>query len=79
MLKFTAQENSFVNFHVKITETGKQILEKITRNASVTMQETVSLFRKDVSTIGKTVKRLKELGKIERIGSDKSGKWKVMS
>lgn len=85
MLKFSARENSSVNSFVnssanspvKITETGKRILELIAQNATITMQEMANMLKKDVSTIRKAIKRLKANNLIERMGSDKTGYWVV--
>ncbi len=32
---------------------------------------------KDVKTIGRAIKKLTEAGRIERVGSDKAGYWKI--
>ena len=46
--------------------------------SNVTLKELVALWGKNESTIARNIKSLKEKGFIERVGSDKTGYWKVL-
>jgi predicted HTH transcriptional regulator len=70
-------DNVPVNVPVNLTETQHRILELIRNNPSITHLE----MAKTLSITDKTAKRatkfLREVGLIERTGSDKNGIWAV--
>jgi ATP-dependent DNA helicase RecG len=64
---------------VKMSEKmSEKILRLIGENNSVTTEEIASLLGKSTRTIERQIKQLKEQGKIERIGPDKGGYWKII-
>ncbi len=55
----------------------QKTLEIIKQNSYASLQEIASLIGKSKPTASRIVASLKEKGKIERVGSDKSGRWIV--
>lgn len=86
MIEFTAPEDRIIrSITDRVTDRvtdhvdkkSIQILELISEDpayTSVTMAEKLSLSRK---TVSQRLKKLKENGVIERIGSDRKGYWKI--
>ena len=70
--------NDTVNVDVNLSETEKAVLDCIGDNNSIGVAEIVSRTEKGRSTIMRTIKSLKEKGCIQRIGSDKTGSWKIL-
>jgi len=66
------------NATVKLSSTQKAILELLSGNGKLTAEEIASDIGKDVVTIKRAIKKLKENGLLERTGSDKAGYWKVL-
>ncbi len=60
-----------------VNDTEKLIIKHIIENNEVTIDELVNLCNKSRRTITRNIKTLRERGIIERVGSDKSGYWKV--
>ena len=46
-------------------------------NSRITVNSLASYFRMSKSTMSRNIKKMQEEGKIERIGSNRNGKWKV--
>lgn len=59
-------------------KTADKVLSLITKNKTVTTVEIAKLLNKTTRTIERAIKRLKDQNRIERIGSDKTGYWKVL-
>ena len=53
------------------------IIEYIKNDGSITTTELSNLLGKSRKTIQNIINNLKEQGKIERIGSNKTGYWKI--
>ena len=49
----------------------------LTANPALTRQQLADAIGKDLRTIGRTLARLQQAGKIKRLGSDKTGHWEV--
>ena len=82
--------NNYIQVSFPISEiTNKDIreaLEQDTQNAiadamfdnpRITVNSLASYFRMSKSTMSRNIKKMQEEGKIERIGSNRNGKWKV--
>lgn len=69
--------NDGVNDGVKITKNSKKILAMLCKDGSLTAEQIASELKVSVSTVERSIKQLKDNGLIERVGSDKSGYWKV--
>jgi ATP-dependent DNA helicase RecG len=57
---------------------SEKILRLVGENNSITTEELASLLSKSTRTIERQIKQLKEQGKIERMGPDKGGYWKII-
>ena len=85
MLKFTVKTtvsdtvndtvNDTANDTVNDTETA--IYDAIKNDPYVTIAKLMAVVHKSRPTITRNLKLLKEKGKIERVGSDKTGYWKI--
>ena len=60
----------------KLDEIDEQILAHIRQNPHITQEQLVDLTGKSLSTIQRRIRKLRQLY-IERIGSDKTGYWRV--
>lgn len=89
MVKFTAPEDRIVRFSGgvtdkvtekvtdRVTEKEQEILDLLAQNAAATSSELCTALSISRKTLAARIKSLKEKGKLERIGSDKKGYWKV--
>ena len=57
--------------------TPDAILSLLSSNPEFTRQQLASIIGKDVRTIARALATLQQAGKVERIGSNKTGHWKV--
>jgi len=55
-----------------------QILWEIYRNNKITKSQLIPILGIGKTAIDKNIEKLKELGILERIGSDRSGSWKII-
>ncbi|MGN0414708.1 MAG: ATP-binding protein [Agathobacter sp.] len=60
-----------------ISETESEVLEWLRKDNHVTTAELVEKCKKSLRTINRVIASLKSKGLIERVGSNKSGYWKV--
>jgi len=79
-------ENDTVNVGVKQKNVGvkdvnvgvkKEILNYLKNNPNLTAQELAKMLNKTTRTIERNIKELREKGIITRLGSDKTGSWKI--
>jgi len=68
--------NVLVNVSVNLTE--KNVLEIIKNNVHITQNDIATATQRDKKTVQRAINKLKKLGLIERIGSDKTGHWKII-
>ncbi len=71
------QHNSTINSTIPLNETQKQILNLIKSNDTLTISEMASKLTKEISTIEKAIKLLKDNGLIKRIGNNRIGHWEI--
>jgi fido (protein-threonine AMPylation protein) len=62
---------------VKVSATQKAVLELLSGNGKLTAEEIANDIGKDITTIKRAIRALKEKDLLQRIGSDKTGYWKV--
>lgn len=55
-----------------------QILEEIRNNPNITQEQLVNILGVSLTTVENNIKYLKDSGYIERVGSNKTGYWKVL-
>lgn len=73
--KVTSKVDSKVASNLNITQ--NRIVEIMRDNPQITISELSKIIGMSNSGIKKNIAKLKEDGVIERVGSDKSGSWKV--
>ena len=61
-----------------LSTTQRKILELIKDDNELTVSEMVAILNLGQTTINNALKKLKSLGYIQRIGSNKTGTWKVL-
>ena len=61
-----------------ISITQNKVLELIKSNSNLTISQITRTLNLGQTTINNALKQLKKLGYIERIGSNKTGYWKVL-
>jgi ATP-dependent DNA helicase RecG len=59
--------------------TREQILERLRKNPGMTRSDLALQLSKSENTIKQHLARLKAEGRLKRMGSDRSGYWKVVS
>ena len=70
-------ESGNVNGKVKFSEKELSILSALQESGDLTNQQLIAKLGIPQRTISRILAKLKDNGLIERIGSDKSGQWKV--
>ncbi len=72
-IQFTDPVNDTVKFK------NNTVFSLIKQNNKITANEISESLKISLSTTKREIKKLKEQGVIERVGSDKTGSWKVLS
>ena len=62
----------------KLTPTQQNIINAMQKDPAITASKLAEQFAMSEYGIRKNIAKLKELGIIERVGSDKNGTWKVV-
>ena len=70
--------NVGVSGGVKFSEINREVLECIKENGEFNAEKIAEKIKRCKRTVERAIKSLKELGIIERNGSDKTGSWKVI-
>ncbi len=86
MLKAILQtlENASVNalqiapVNIEGMKTPDAIMALVAANPNITRAEMAERIGKDIRTIGRAIKKLQDVGKLRRVGSDKAGHWEVL-
>ena len=79
-VKFTAHDSIYsdtVNDTVNLSDFEKDILTAISQNPNYTRKQICDVMAVSLSTVSRTIKKLKDLGYINRVGSDKNGYWEI--
>ena len=72
------RKNVHGHVQVKLSDRDLKILEIMKKESSITIKDLSKEFNVTEKTIFRAIQKLKELNKIERVGSDKNGYWKVL-
>jgi Fic family protein len=76
-----AQKNAPINApqnaSINPTKTPDAVLMLIKDNPQITRQEIADALNKDLRTIGRSIAKLQEAGKLKRVGSNKAGHWQL--
>ena len=62
----------------QIDTANDTVFSLIKRDTKITAKEISERLKMSLSTVKRKIKALRDNGKIERIGSDKTGHWKIM-
>jgi predicted HTH transcriptional regulator len=68
---------TFASAEKSTEKSAEKIFKLIQDNATITTQELAQTIGITTSAIEKNIKKLKQEGRLERIGSDRSGYWKT--
>ena len=63
---------------VKLSKTAQKVLDCIRENGIINAEKIAEKIKRGKRTVERAIKSLKELGMIERNGSDKTGSWQVI-
>lgn len=81
MIQFNAPESlvidNFIDMDVKLNDTMKSILKQVSIDPAYTTTELSELIGVSRTSIANSIKKLKDLEYIERIGNSKNGYWKI--
>lgn len=70
--------NGVINGAIKLTDNERNVLYAISKNPHITKSVLISTLGISKGTVDRTIKTLKEKKLLERIGSNKTGYWKVI-
>jgi len=75
-----APANALANAPVNIKglKTPDAILALLEADPRLTRGQMAEQIGKDIRTIGRAIKKLQDEGKLQRVGSDKSGHWEIL-
>ena len=71
------KENGEVNFD-EFTKNEQLVYEAILSNANITRADLIETLDISARTIDRAINSLKEKNAIERVGSDKTGHWRII-
>ncbi|GHV03304.1 hypothetical protein FACS1894211_15950 [Clostridia bacterium] len=78
-LRNADRKNALVNAPVKLSKTQTAILEMLKEDNTLTREIMCERLGKDIGTIKRAIKALREKDLLERKGSDKTGYWEIKS
>ena len=70
--------NGAINGAINLTDNERNILSAISKNPHITKSLLISTLGISKGTVDRAIKTLKEKRLLERIGSNKTGYWKVI-
>jgi len=76
-LKVQTKKHS-ASINVSLTDIQMQLLGLIRSNPAISYDELAALTQKDRTTVMRNIGKLKETGTLKRVGSRKTGHWKVL-
>ena len=66
-----------INAPINPNKTPDAVLMLIKDNPKITRKQIADTLQKDLRTIGRSIASLQKMGKLKRIGSNKSGHWQI--
>jgi fido (protein-threonine AMPylation protein) len=78
ILSDTANDTANDTVKPQIDTANDTVFSLIKRDTKITAKEISERLKMSLSTVKRKIKALRDNGKIERIGSDKTGHWKIM-
>lgn len=76
-LSSSASAHGAINGAIRLTDSEQRVLEEIRKNSRITRKELIERLKIGESTVYRAIQKLKAEGLIERIGSNKTGHWKL--
>lgn len=70
--------NSTIASTIRLSETQTAILSLIEKKNDITITEMSEKISKELSTIKKSIKALKEKGIVRRVGTNRLGHWEII-
>lgn len=70
--------NGEINGEIKLSETDQNVLSAIRKNPHIKRQELISSLEIGKTTLDRSLKKLKRMGILKRIGSNKTGYWQCI-
>ena len=70
--------NDGLNDRIKLSALDQQILMTLGQDPFVTVPELIQKTQNSTSTVNRSLKKLQETGRLERIGARKTGHWQVL-
>ena len=71
------QQNVSVNVSVNDVSVKSNIIDMIRQKPNITASEMAKMLSVDERTVYRNLEKLKDSGKLTRIGADKNGYWKI--
>lgn len=65
------------NFQIKLNQTSSSILELIKNDKYITQEQMMEKLKLARTSITNNINSLKKIGILERVGSNKTGYWKI--
>ena len=75
---FITPQNGAINGVIQLSSREKQVYEAIKGNSHITKEQLLQELQIPKTTIDRIIKKLKESSYIERVGSNKTGYWKIL-
>ncbi len=76
--KINGEINEKINGEINLSDVDKKILAVIRNNPHIKRPDIISSLDIGKSTLDRSLKKLKDAGLLKRIGSNKTGYWKVL-
>lgn len=73
----TKEKSMFLSNNTGLSTKQQKVLNEIVNNPNITAKQLSSALSLGVSTINKYITQFKKAGILERVGSNKDGKWKI--
>ena len=70
--------NSTNDFTIRLSDTQVVILSLIKEKNNITIAELANKLNKEISTIKKSIKTLKNAGLLIRVGTNRLGRWEIL-
>ena len=77
--RINATINSTISANIKLSKTEIEVYKIIKANPHITIPEIVNILKKHKATVSRAIAVLKENKIIERVGSNKTGHWKILA
>ena len=74
----SSTNNSTIDSTIRLSETQVAIIALIKKNKYITATEISDKLNKELSTIKKSIKVLKDVGIVTRVGTNRTGYWKIL-